>query len=169
MGDAELNKGGPCSSSASQVQSTKASLFQIVKQPVLTAATVFCWLQTWWSMCENAAALLFGAVYDNRFAISLVILVFGLVATNTLGFLNFYVEGQFKAACAASVDLDMVYLRVTMRNAVWRSLPLACINMFLVTRSYLTEIPVCQMTLSPKCLLQHCEAQITCQDWSKSH
>ena len=76
------------------------------------------------------------------------------VMTNTLGFLEFYKSARWKEAGLAACDLDTPYILVTqgrqiladadcpdfaalqMRQAVWRSVPLAIVGFFLACRPF---------------------------------
>lgn len=87
------------------------------------------------------------------------------VMTNTLGFLEFYKSARWKEAGLAACDLDTPYILVTqgrqiladadcpdfaalqMRQAVWRSVPLAIVGFFLACRPFL-EVPACQVVQS---------------------
>lgn len=87
------------------------------------------------------------------------------VMTNTLGFLEFYKSARWKEAGLAACDLDTPYILVTqgrqiladadcpdfaalqLRQAVWRSVPLAIVGFFLACRPFL-EVPACQVVQS---------------------
>jgi len=90
------------------------------------------------------------------------VIVVGIIMTNVLGFINFFLQGLHLDACMAAFDLDTPFLaykhgaqvvkgedcpeweKLRMRNSIWRSLPLAMITLILALRNLL-EIPTCQV------------------------
>ena len=141
----------------------------LAKQGALIALGLFTWVKSWQEIFKNTIAILNGVgdqKFDVKFTGPLLVLLVGLVATNAIGFFYFYRKEQFRLALAALLDLDGLYLVVLhganilraesvtewdaylLRNAVWRSLPLACVELFLVVRGFM-EIPICQGTLAP--------------------
>ncbi|CAE7770568.1 unnamed protein product, partial [Symbiodinium microadriaticum] len=99
--------------------------------------------------------------YDIKYAAPVGVLLVGVVMTSIIGVLEFRQEGDSLGASFAAVDLDTPFViftqakpivqgqdvkswqKLQMRNAIWRSVPLACITFFLALRD-LVEIPACQ-------------------------
>ena len=108
--------------------------------------------------------------YDIMYVAPLAVLLTGLVMTNYLGFREFRKAGDPAMAAWAAVDLDLWTLlgrdrskilkgedcpdwrRLQLRQAVWRSLPLAMVNFYLAGRN-IFEIPMCQVAVTPSMLL----------------
>ena len=123
----------------------------------------WAWLKSWFDLVFNGLKLI--EKVDIKFLAPTVVIVVGIVMTNVLGFLNFFLQGLHLDACMAAVDLDTPFLackhgaqvvkgedcpeweKLRMRNSIWRSLPLAMITLILSLRN-LFEIPTCQMLAS---------------------
>lgn len=130
----------------------------------------WAWLQCWIGLITNICHAEFPNP-DVKYSAPLLVIAVGIIATNLLGFANFYSENLPVDACMAAVDLDTPYLackhglqvvkgeacpeweKLRIRNSIWRSLPLAMISFVLSMRS-LVEIPSCQAfaTLGPAVL-----------------
>ena len=120
----------------------------------------WAWLKSWFDLVFNGLELF--EKFDIKFLAPTVVIVVGIVMTNVLGFINFFLQGLHLDACMAAFDLDTPFLackhgaqvvkgedcseweKLRMRNSIWRSLPLAMITLILSLRN-LFEIPTCQM------------------------
>ncbi|CAE7365157.1 unnamed protein product [Symbiodinium natans] len=139
----------------------KATAFQMAQQVVGLALFVWSWLKCWWDTAVNASWIAQEG-YDIKYAAPLGVLGIGVVMTSIIGVLEFSQDGHYVGALISAVDLDTPYVILTqakpivrgedvkswqklqMRNAIWRSVPLACITFFLALRD-LVEIPSCQL------------------------
>ena len=126
----------------------------------------WAWLKSWFDLVVYGLKLRDGyhisEKFDIKFLAPTVVIVVGIVMTNALGFINFFLQGLHLDACMAAFDLDTPFLackhgaqvvkgedcpeweKLRMRNSIWRSLPLAMITLILSLRN-LVEIPTCQM------------------------
>ncbi|CAE7366076.1 unnamed protein product [Symbiodinium sp. CCMP2592] len=141
----------------------------MAKQLGLMFLFLFSWVQCWVAISRNIEAIAAGEEgidFDIKFTASLLVLLSGVCITNIRGFFAFRKRKQFLEAGLAIVDLDSPYVVGTRwrrilrgetveewetlrrRNALWRSLPLACLKVFLVVRIF-SEIPGCQICLLP--------------------
>jgi len=120
----------------------------------------WAWLKSWFDLVVYGLKLF--EKFDIKFLAPTVVIVVGIVMTNVLGFINFFLQGLHLDACMAAFDLDTPFLackhgaqvvkgedcaeweKLRMRNSIWRSLPLAMITLVLSLRN-LFEIPTCQM------------------------
>ena len=120
----------------------------------------WAWLKSWFDLVFNGLEL--DEKFDIRFLAPTVVIIVGIVMTNVLGFINFFLQGLHLDACMAAFDLDTPFLaykhgaqvvkgedcpeweKLRMRNSIWRSLPLAMITLILQMRN-LFEIPTCQV------------------------
>ena len=129
----------------------------------------WAWLKSWFDLVVYGLKLRdehhLSEKFDIKFLAPTVVIVVGIVMTNVLGFLNFFLQGLHLDACMAAFDLDTPFLackhgaqvvkgedcpeweKLRMRNSIWRSLPLAMITLVLQMRNLL-EIPTCQMFAS---------------------
>eukprot|EP00434_Breviolum_minutum_P028649 symbB.v1.2.025352.t1/scaffold2449.1/size78888/1 len=123
----------------------------------------WAWLKSWFDLVVYGLKLF--EKFDIKFLAPTVVIVVGIVMTNVLGFLNFFLQGLHLDACMAAFDLDTPFLarkhgaqvvkgedcpeweKLRMRNSIWRSLPLAMITLILSLRN-LFEIPTCQILAS---------------------
>ncbi|CAJ1460143.1 unnamed protein product, partial [Effrenium voratum] len=133
------------------------------EQMMNIAASLFSWGLGWQRILLNARRLQDG--YDIKYSAPLAVLLLGVVMTNILGVLDFLHEGHRLSVAMAAVDLDTPYLaaarcpqllrgepasdweRLRIRNAIWRSVPLASISFYIALRDLL-EIPSCQLVAS---------------------
>ena len=126
----------------------------------------WAWLKSWLDLVVYGLKLRDARHLSERFDIQFlaptVVIVVGIVMTNVLGFINFFLQGLHLDACMAAFDLDTPFLackhgaqvvkgedcpeweKLRMRNSIWRSLPLAMITLVLSLRN-LFEIPTCQI------------------------
>ena len=126
----------------------------------------WAWLKSWFDLVVYGLKLRDGyhisEKFDIKFLAPTVVIIVGIVMTNVLGFVNFFLQGLHLDACMAAFDLDTPFLackhgaqvvkgedcpeweKLRMRNSIWRSLPLAMITLALSLRS-LFEIPTCQV------------------------
>jgi len=120
----------------------------------------WAWLKSWFDLVFNGLKLF--EKFDIGFLAPTVVIVVGIVMTNVLGFINFFLQGLHLDACMAAFDLDTPFLaykhgaqvvkgedcpeweKLRMRSSIWRSLPLAMITLILQMRT-LFEIPTCQI------------------------
>ena len=120
----------------------------------------WAWLKSWFDLVFNGLQLV--QKFDIKFLAPTVVITVGILMTNVLGFLNFFLQGLHLDACMAAFDLDTPFLawkhgahvvkgedcpeweKLRMRNSIWRSLPLAMITLVLSLRN-LFEIPTCQI------------------------
>ena len=120
----------------------------------------WAWLKSWFDLVFNGLELF--EKFDIKFLAPTVVIVVGIIMTNVLGFINFFLQGLHLDACMAAFDLDTPFLawkhgaqvvkgedcseweKLRMRNSIWRSLPLAMITLVLQMRN-LFEIPTCQV------------------------
>ena len=144
------------------------------KQLVLIFLFLFSWVQCWVAICLNIKAVATreeGTGFDIKFTAPLLVLLSGVFITNIRGFSSFRKRKQFLEAGLAVVDLDSPYVVGTRwrrilrgetveewetlrrRNALWRSLPLACMKVFLVVRVF-SEIPGCQLCVLPSAFIE---------------
>ena len=129
----------------------------------------WAWLKSWFDLVVYGLKLRdahhLSEKFDIKFLAPTVVIVVGIVMTNVLGFLNFFLQGLHLDACMAAFDLDTPFLarkhgaqvvkgedcpeweKLRMRNSIWRSLPLAMITLVLSLRN-LFEIPTCQILAS---------------------
>ena len=119
----------------------------------------WAWLKCWFDLVINGMKL--SEKEDIKCFAPMVVIMLGIVTTNSLGFLHFKKQGSMTSACVAAVDLDTPYLawkhsseivrgeacpdweNLRLRNSIWRSLPLAGIS-FVLSLRLLVEIPACQ-------------------------
>ena len=119
----------------------------------------WAWLKSWFDLVVYGLKLF--EKFDIKFLAPTVVIVVGIVMTNVLGFINFFLQGLHLDSCMAAFDLDTPFLawkhgaqvvkgedcteweKLRMRNSIWRSLPLAMITLALLLRN-LFEIPTCQ-------------------------
>ena len=124
----------------------------------------WAWLKSWFDLVVYGLKLF--EKFDIKFLAPTVVIVVGIVMTNVLGFINFFLQGLHLDACMAAFDLDTPFLawkhgaqvvkgedcpeweKLRMRNSIWRSLPLAMITLVLSLRN-LFEIPICQIFALP--------------------
>ena len=129
----------------------------------------WAWLKSWFDLVVYGLKLRdehhLSEKFDIKFLAPTVVIVVGIVMTNVLGFINFFLQGLHLDACMAAIDLDTPFLackhgaqvvkgedcpeweKLRMRNSIWRSLPLAMITLALSLRN-LFEIPTCQIFAS---------------------
>jgi len=124
----------------------------------------WAWLKCWFDLVTNGMKWYDGMNLqqeDIKCFAPMVVIMLGIVTTNSLGFVHFQKQGSMTSACVAAVDLDTPYLawkhsseivrgapcpeweKLRLRNSIWRSLPLAGISLVLSLR-LLVEIPACQ-------------------------
>lgn len=152
--------GTPKGTDAKVESAEKASMFQMAQQVAGLALFVWSWLKCWGDTVVNALWIVQEG-YDIKYAAPVGVLLVGVVMTSIIGVLEFRQEGDSLGASFAAVDLDTPFViftqakpivqgqdvkswqKLQMRNAIWRSVPLACITFFLALRD-LVEIPACQ-------------------------
>jgi len=135
---------------------------------------LFAWATSWYNLITNAVEVGTRTVghQNPHYVLPLIVLLLGLLMTNSLGFFEFYSSNRKKEAVLAAFDLDTPYIllnqgqqilkdeecpdfaKLQMRQAIWRSLPLAVVGFFLGCRPFF-EIPGCQIVGSLSVMAHH--------------
>jgi len=150
----------------SPAEGQSASATQTLRRGAEVILLLWAWMKCWIDLYVNSRKAWTKPDAENMTEI--LVITIGMLITSVLGCFHFYQQGLAMEACMAALDLDTPFIvckhgsqvvrggdcseweRLRLRNAVWRSLPLAVVTFVLSLRGLL-EIPVCQMvaTIGP--------------------